>query len=88
MFEYYAARADCGLFVAELGGDIVGTAGATIFPGAPPTGWVHGIVVRPGQQRAGVGRRLTEAAITWLRARAAGAVLLLATDAEIGRAHV
>jgi len=81
LFEHYAARADCGLFVAELDGEIVGTAGATIFPGAPPTGWVHGIVVRPGQQRAGVGRRLTEAAITWLRARSAGAVLLLATDA-------
>ena len=37
--------------------------------------------MRPGQQRVGVGRRLTEAAITWLRARSAGAVLLLATDA-------
>src|SRR5262245_63424346 len=81
LFDYYAARGDCGLFVAEADGEIVGTAGATIFPGAPPTGWVHGIVVRPGEQRSGLGRRLTEAAIAWLRAHSAGVVLLLATDA-------
>ena len=81
LFDYYSARDDCGLFVADVDGEIVGTAGATIFPGAPPTGWVHGIVVRPGQQRSGLGRRLTEAAIAWLRARFAGTVLLLATDA-------
>ena len=81
LFDYYSARDDCGLFVADVDGEIVGTAGATIFPGAPPTGWVHGIVVRPGHQRSGLGRRLTEAAIAWLRARSAGTVLLLATDA-------
>ncbi len=81
LFEYYSARDDCALFVAEADGEIVGTGSATIFPGAPPTGWVHGIVVRPGRQRSGLGRRLTEAAIAWLRARSAGAVLLLATDA-------
>ena len=81
LFDYYAARDDCALFVAELDGEIVGTAGATIFPGTPPTGWAHGIVVPPGQQRSGLGTRLTEAAIAWLHARSAGAVLLLATDA-------
>jgi GNAT superfamily N-acetyltransferase len=81
LFDYYAARGDCALFVAEVDGEIVGTGGATIFPGSPPTGWVHGIVVRPGQQRSGLGGRLTEAAIAWLRARSAGAVLLLATEA-------
>src|SRR5262245_40314003 len=81
LFDYYSARDDCALFVAEADGEIVGTGSATIFPGAPPTGWVHGIVVRPGQQRSGLGRRLTEAAIAWLRARSAGAVLLLATEA-------
>ena len=81
LFDYYSARDDCALFVAEVDGEIVGTGGATIFPGAPPTGWVHGIVVRPGQQRSGLGGRLTEAAIGWLRARSVGAVLLLATDA-------
>jgi GNAT superfamily N-acetyltransferase len=42
---------------------------------------VHGIVVRPGQQRGGLGARLTEAAIEWLRKRAVGAVQLLATTA-------
>jgi GNAT superfamily N-acetyltransferase len=81
LFDYYSARHDCALFVAEADGEIVGTGGATIFPGAPPTGWVHGIVVRPGQQRSGLGARLTEAGIAWLRARTAGTVLLLATAA-------
>lgn len=81
LFDYYSARHDCALFVAEVDGGIVGTAGATIFPGAPATGWVHGIVVRPGQQRSGLGGRLTEAAIAWLRARSARVVLLLATEA-------
>jgi len=81
LFDFYSARHDCALFVAEADGEIVGTGGATIFPGAPPTGWVHGIVVRPGQQRSGLGARLTEAGIAWLRARTAGTVLLLATAA-------
>ena len=81
LFEFYGARDDSALFVADLDGEIVGTAGATVFPGAPPTGWVHGIVVRPERQRTGLGTRLTEAAIVWLHRRSVGAVLLLATDA-------
>lgn len=81
LFDFYDARADSALFVADLDGEIVGTAGATIFPGAPPTGWVHGIVVRPARQRTGLGARLTQTALAWLRARSVGAVLLLATDA-------
>jgi GNAT superfamily N-acetyltransferase len=81
LFEFYGARDDTVLFVAEVEGTIVGTGGATVFPGAPATGWVHGIVVRPEYQRAGFGARLTEAAIAWLRARGVDAVLLLATDA-------
>jgi GNAT superfamily N-acetyltransferase len=81
LFEFYGARDDTALFVAEVDGAIVGTGGATVFPGAPPTGWVHGIVVRPEHQRAGLGARLTEAAVAWLRARSVGAILLLATDA-------
>jgi len=81
LFEFYGARDDTALFVAEVGGEIAGTGGATIFPGAPATGWVHGIVVRPEHQRTGLGARLTETAIAWLRARSAATVLLLATDA-------
>ena len=81
LFEFYGARDDTALFVAEVGGEIAGTGGATVFPGAPATGWVHGIVVRPEYQRTGLGARLTETAIEWLRARSVGAVLLLATDA-------
>ena len=81
LFDFYRTRDDSALFVADVGGEIAGTGGATVFPGTPPTGWVHGIVVRPEHQRAGLGARLTEASIEWLRARSAGAVLLLATDA-------
>jgi GNAT superfamily N-acetyltransferase len=81
LFEFYGAREDSALFVADVDGTIVGTGGATVFAGAPATGWVHGIVVRPDHQRAGLGARLTEAAVDWLRARDVGAVLLLATDA-------
>ena len=81
LFEFYGPRDDTALFVAEVGGAVVGTGGATVFPGAPVTGWVHGIVVRPEHQRAGLGARLTQAAIAWLRARTVGTVLLLATDA-------
>jgi len=81
LFDFYGARADSALFVADAGGEITGTAGATLVPGTPPTGWVHGIVVRPEYQRSGLGARLTEASIEWLRARSAGAVMLLATDA-------
>jgi GNAT superfamily N-acetyltransferase len=81
LFDFYGARADTALFVADVDGAIVGTGGATVFPGAPPTGWVHGIVVRPDHQRAGLGARLTLSAVDWLRARSAGVVLLLATDA-------
>ena len=81
LFEFYGARDDTALFVAEVDGVIAGTAGATAFRGAPATGWVHGIVVRPDHQRAGLGARLTEAAIAWLRRHSVGAVLLLATEA-------
>jgi GNAT superfamily N-acetyltransferase len=81
LFDFYGARDDSALFVADAGGRIAGTGGATLFPGPRPTGWVHGIVVRPEHQRTGLGARLTEASIEWLRARGAAAVLLLATEA-------
>src|SRR5689334_7264397 len=81
LFDFYGARPDSALFVAEVDGAIAGTGGATIFPGVPPTGWVHGIVTRPEYQRRGLGARLTEASIAWLRERGAGAVMLLGTDA-------
>jgi GNAT superfamily N-acetyltransferase len=81
LFDFYGARDDSALFIAERDGEIVGTAGATLFPGPALTGWVHGIVVRPERQRTGLGARLTETAIAWLHARSVAAVLLLATDA-------
>lgn len=81
MIAFHAGREDSALLVADRDGVVVGCGGATVFPGSPPTGWVHGIVVRPDVQRGGLGRALTEAAIAWLRARSVATVLLLATDA-------
>src|SRR5262249_25690796 len=81
LFDFYGARDDSALFVADVEGAIVGTGGATVFAEAPATGWVHGIVVRPDHQRAGLGARLTRAVVDWLGARDVGPVLLLATDA-------
>ena len=81
LVEFYSRRDDSTLFVAEVNGEIAGCGGATMFPGTPATGWVHGIVVRPEHRRAGLGARLTEAAIEWLRDRSVATVLLLATDA-------
>lgn len=81
LVQFYGARDDTALFVAEIDGTIAGCGGATVFPGAPATGWVHGIVVRPEHRGTGLGRRLTEAAIGWLRGRSVETVLLLATDA-------
>jgi ribosomal protein S18 acetylase RimI-like enzyme len=81
--DFYARRADTGLVVLEQGGRVVGCGGATVFGTAgagPPTGWVHGIAVSPTARGRGLGGRLTEAAVAWLRARGVGTVLLLATD--------
>ena len=81
LIDFYRQREDSTVLVAEVGGRIAGCGGATVFPGTPPTGWVHGIVVRPERRRSGLGTRLTEAAIGWLRSQSVGTVLLLATEA-------
>jgi GNAT superfamily N-acetyltransferase len=81
LVDFYRGRDDSTILVAEAEGRIVGCGGATVFLGSPPTGWVHGIVVRPEGRRAGLGTRLTEAAIAWLRHRSVGTVLLIATEA-------
>jgi GNAT superfamily N-acetyltransferase len=81
LMDFYRQRDDTTVLVGEVDGQIVGCGGATVFPGTPPTGWVHGIVVRPERRRTGLGTRLTEAAIAWLRGRFVETVLLLATEA-------
>ena len=81
LVDFYGRRDDTKLFVAEVDGQIAGCGGATVFPGSPATGWVHGIVVHPEHRRTGLGQRLTETAIEWLRGRAVATVLLLATEA-------
>jgi GNAT superfamily N-acetyltransferase len=76
------ARARLGgeVFVADLGGELVGVAAGAHF-GA--SGWVGGVAVAPERRRAGLGGALTEAVVAHLRDRRAGTVLLLAT--ELGR---
>jgi GNAT superfamily N-acetyltransferase len=81
LLDFYRRRDDSTVLVAEVDGRIAGCGGATVFPGTPPTGWVHGIVVRPERRRTGLGTLLTEAAIAWLRNQSVGTVLLLATEA-------
>ena len=81
LVDFYRRRDDSTVLVADVDGHIAGCGGATVFPGMPPTGWVHGIVVRPERRRTGLGTRLTEAAIAWLHGRSVGTVLLLATEA-------
>jgi predicted N-acetyltransferase YhbS len=63
------------LLVAQSEGQIVGTAGAIGFG---RTGWVGGVAVAPAVRGAGLGRRLTEAALSALGPRET--VLLLASD--------
>jgi len=79
--HFFIARADAALFVAEDGGRIVGCSGTMLLgpTGTPRSGWVHGVVVDPGARRAGLGRRLTETAVAWLRERGVPTINLLAT---------
>jgi GNAT superfamily N-acetyltransferase len=80
--EFYRDRHDTALLVALNDARIVGCGGATVLgpAGAPRSGWVHNIIVRPEARGTGLGTALTEAAIGWLRERRVPTVLLLATD--------
>jgi GNAT superfamily N-acetyltransferase len=76
------ARATLGgeVFVAEQDGAVVGASGCAHFG---TSGWVGAVAVVPEARRAGLGRALTEAAVTCLRQRGASTIQLYATD--IGR---
>lgn len=68
------------VFVAERDGELLGASGCANF-GA--SGWVGGVAVVPEARRAGLGRALTEAAVTCLRDSGASTIHLYAT--EMGR---
>jgi GNAT superfamily N-acetyltransferase len=61
----------CYLAVAERDGEVIGFVEASIRGGADATDvnrpWcgVHNLMVKPGRRRAGVGKRLMEAAGAW-----------------------
>lgn len=63
------------LAVAEFQGDVVAFARAMSFnrtnrPDERPSGWyLSGVVVRESMRRRGIGRRLVEARLEWLRGR-------------------
>jgi GNAT superfamily N-acetyltransferase len=81
--SFFTSRPDSTLLVADEGGRVLGCSGATMFgpPGGPRTGWIHNVVVDPASQRSGAGRRLTAAALDWLRDRGVATANLLATPA-------
>ncbi|HEY0592186.1 MAG TPA: GNAT family N-acetyltransferase [Thermoanaerobaculia bacterium] len=74
------SRDDC-LFVAEREASVVGYVWAALEPMSwkelrGPAGFVHDLAVADEVRRAGVGTRLLDAAIGWLRARKAPRVVL------------
>jgi predicted N-acetyltransferase YhbS len=71
-----AGAPDGHLFVADDSGRVVGT-GASV--GFGRTGWIGGVTVAPSARGAGLGRALTEAAVSALGRRST--LLLLASDA-------
>jgi len=73
-------------FVAEAGGNIVGSAVAMIkrsmsdgYVRAKPNGYLANVYVEPDHRRRGVARALTIAAIDWLRSVGCGVVRLQAS---------
>jgi GNAT superfamily N-acetyltransferase len=65
------------VFVAERDGAVVGASACAHF-GA--SGWIGAVAVVPEARRGGLGRALTEAAVTCLRERGASTIQLYATD--------
>jgi ribosomal protein S18 acetylase RimI-like enzyme len=71
---------DC-VFVAEQNGTIAGYVYAALEPLSwkdlrGPAGFIHDLAIAENARRSGVGRRLMETAIAWLRERNAPRVIL------------
>jgi amino-acid N-acetyltransferase len=67
------------MVVAREGEDIVGAAAVELYPDGA---LLRSVVVAPGQQGAGIGHRLTEAALQLAETHGARTVFLLTTTAE------
>lgn len=82
---------DC-IFVAEMDRTVAGYVWAALEPPSwkelrGPAGFVHDVAVIEEARRRGIGRRLMQEAIEWLRARGAPRVILwTATPNESARA--
>lgn len=78
-FVQYAARrirdGELRYFIAELDGEIAGTAGALLRDGYPSEihgvalGYVFGVSVKPHARKRGIATALTERAVTWLKSK-------------------
>lgn len=85
LFELPSAYADHGgaFWVALIDGAIVGTAG--VFPVAPVTYELRKMYLLPAARGCGVGRRLLDEAIAWVRA-VGGTMIVLDTVEAMTRA--
>lgn len=77
-FRWAAASPRSHPFVAELGGEIVGTSVGTNNGAA---GWIGAVFVAESQRGRGLGRALTQAAIDAVEAAGCRTLLLVATSA-------
>lgn len=78
-FVNYAARRiradELRYFVAEIDGEIAGTAGALLRDGYPAEisgvalGYVFGVSVKPDARKRGIATELTQRAVAWLKAK-------------------
>jgi GNAT superfamily N-acetyltransferase len=76
-FTFAATHDQCRPFVAELDGEIVGTAVASVNGNA---GWVGTVFVTPSARGRGVGGALTDATIEALDEAGCRTLVLVATD--------
>ena len=80
---------DAVVLVSELDGRIIGYVYAGLEPMSwkdlrGPAGFIHDVAVDGGEQGAGVGSALIDAAIAWLRDRGAPRVMLCTAERNVG----
>ena len=79
--ESFIDSADNSVFVADENGSVIGYVYAALEPMSwkelrGPAGFIHDIAVTEESRRAGVGTKLMQTAIDWLRERGAPRVIL------------